>query len=335
MKYAIYRSENFDVRERGTYNYLLYSQYGIEPHILAEKEKMGTDIRNMQCLPGDDGAEHLIFGDKEDVSDYDIVQFTDGDLISSPELPEKLINSGTKVIAYCWTKPSFDQVRVKYGNKVSYILTYEMSFTNVDGFHPSRYAIIPPAVETDFFRFKQPRKDPTPLKIGWVGIIERAKGHQFIEKIVSELADSNHKIELNLYGREDETPLKHEAIKFHGVIGDREKAPAAFQNADIYCCTWNPFKPFHADAFWVTVIEALSTGLPIIAWRAGSVEEYIVEGQNGFSVTNIEGMRDAILKYYDNPELIWKHAYNSRIRALQRFSPEVVTAKTARFIRSI
>jgi glycosyltransferase involved in cell wall biosynthesis len=331
IKYAIWRSENFDVRERGTYNYLLYSQYGIEPYILAEKEKIGTDSRNMQCLAGDDGAEHLVFGDKKDVFDYDIVQFTDGDIMLL-DLPQELINKGKKVVVYCWTQPSFEQVFAKYGDNISYILTYDMvKFTPP----PKSYAAIPPAVETEFFTFKQPRKDPTPLKVGWVGIIERAKGHQFVEKAVSQLADYGKNIELNLYGREDEHPLNHSAIKFHGVIGDRKQAPAAFKNADIYICTWSPFPPFHANAFYVTVIEALSTGLPVIAWRAGSSGEYIHDGENGYTIRTIEEMSNKIMRYYDNPDLIRQHSYASRLIALQKFSPEVVTAKTAKFLWGI
>src|SRR2546426_7915019 len=107
LRYGVYRKENFDVRERGTYNPRFYSQYGIEPRILAELNKVGTDPRNMQCLPG--GNEQLFFGKKEDVFDYDIVEFFDGER-HTIDLPWELIKKGKKVVCRIWTKPEYKKV---------------------------------------------------------------------------------------------------------------------------------------------------------------------------------------------------------------------------------
>src|SRR3972149_1601901 len=105
LKYGIYRKENFDVRERGTYNVFHYSIYKIMPYILAEKEKVGTDPRNMQCLE----AQTLYFGDKQDVYDHDIVEFVDGE-IHTLDLPTDLIKRGKKVVCRIWTAPEFKKV---------------------------------------------------------------------------------------------------------------------------------------------------------------------------------------------------------------------------------
>src|SRR5438445_5830151 len=103
---------------------------------------------------------------------------------------------------------------------------------------PHSYTVIPPAVEPNFFSFRFPRDKPESLKIGYLGILTYWKGHQFIEKIVADLADSGANIELHMYGRKDEEPLNHPAIKYHGLITDRNEVPKAFQSFDIYSCPW-------------------------------------------------------------------------------------------------
>src|SRR5205807_2677988 len=99
LKYGIYRKENFDIRERGTYYRHLYSQYDIRSVILAERQKVGTDPRNMQCID----SPYLSYGDKSDVFDYDIVEFVDGE-IHTIDLPWELIKKGKKVVCRIWTK---------------------------------------------------------------------------------------------------------------------------------------------------------------------------------------------------------------------------------------
>src|SRR5437660_1426750 len=153
LKYGIYRKENFDIRERGTYYRHLYSQYDIRSVILAERQKVGTDPRNMQCID----SPYLSYGDKSDVFDYDIVEFVDG--------------------------------------------------------------------------------------------------------------------EIHMFGREDEKPVDHPAIKYHGLITDRNEVPKAFQSFDCYAQPWNP--KTEPEAYYVVNGEAISCGLPIVAFNCGSNREFI------------------------------------------------------------
>ena len=49
------------------------------------------------------------------------------------------------------------------------------------------------------------------------------------------------------------------------------------------------------EVFGLVMIEAMSCGTPVIAWRSGSVPEVVSDGKTGFIVDSVEGMTKAIL----------------------------------------
>jgi glycosyltransferase involved in cell wall biosynthesis len=101
----------------------------------------------------------------------------------------------------------------------------------------------------------------------------------------------------------------------------------------VFCDPWEPKN--EPDSFRVVTAEAISCGLPVIAFDCPASREFVDYGENGFLVQNIEEMEAAILRYYKNPEIIRKHGLQSRIKALEKLSPEVITTKMAKFLHSL
>jgi len=294
---------------------------------LAELNKVGTDPRNMQMMPAD-GYAH-IFGKKEDVFNYDIIEFVDGE-IHTIDLPWELIKKGKKVVCRIWTKPEYKKVYDTYADNISYLFSWNMPAPLVQ---PHSYTVIPNAVETDFFGFRQPNPNPKPLKIGYLGILVYWKGHQFIERIVADLVDNKKAdVELHMFGREDEKPIDHPAIKYHGLITDRNEVPKAFQSFDIYSLPWNP--KTEPDAYWVVGGESISCGLPVVSFNCGSAREFIDSGKNGYMANSLEDMANKLMIYTD-PKTLQEHSYHSRVKALHKFHPEVISAQMAKFLHSI
>jgi glycosyltransferase involved in cell wall biosynthesis len=70
-------------------------------------------------------------------------------------------------------------------------------------------------------------------------------------------------------------------IEFIGEINDREKADfLANALALLFPIDW-------AEPFGLVMIEAMSAGTPVVAWRNGSVPEIITPGRSGFIVDSV------------------------------------------------
>lgn len=75
-----------------------------------------------------------------------------------------------------------------------------------------------------------------------------------------------------------------------------------------------------------TILEALASGLPVIATAVGGNLELVEEGVNGMLVQpgDVGGMAQALLGYLDAPARIAEHGKHARQHAVQRFSIPVM-----------
>jgi glycosyltransferase involved in cell wall biosynthesis len=80
--------------------------------------------------------------------------------------------------------------------------------------------------------------------------------------------------------------------------------------------------PSLAEGISNTLLEAMSTGLPIVATRVGGNPELIDDGRTGRLVPagDPENLAESIVAYFDDPILARRHAQAARLTAVQRFS---------------
>ena len=82
--------------------------------------------------------------------------------------------------------------------------------------------------------------------------------------------------------------LSQPHVQFVGEIGERDKcAFLGGARALLFPIDW-------PEPFGLVMIESMSCGTPVVAWRGGSVPEIVNEGINGFIVDSIEGAVDAV-----------------------------------------
>jgi glycosyltransferase involved in cell wall biosynthesis len=84
------------------------------------------------------------------------------------------------------------------------------------------------------------------------------------------------------YFRERIAPLVGGTVQFMGEVGERDK-PAFLGNAAglLFPIDW-------PEPFGLAMIEAMSCGTPVLAWRNGSVPELVDHGLTGFVVDSVD-----------------------------------------------
>ncbi|HUF61987.1 MAG TPA: glycosyltransferase family 4 protein [Verrucomicrobiales bacterium] len=87
-----------------------------------------------------------------------------------------------------------------------------------------------------------------------------------------------------------------ERVVWHGFVQGEAKT-AALRDASLFC-----FPSFN-EAFPLTVLEAMSAGLPIVASDAGAVRDALVEGEGAYLVPprNGERLHDALAQLIGDP----------------------------------
>jgi len=79
------------------------------------------------------------------------------------------------------------------------------------------------------------------------------------------------------------------------------------------------------EGFGTVLVEAMSTGLPVVAMNIPKITDYIItHGENGFIVDNTDAFAKYIGKMVEDEIYYEKISNNARNTVLQRFSEEVV-----------
>jgi glycosyltransferase involved in cell wall biosynthesis len=110
-----------------------------------------------------------------------------------------------------------------------------------------------------------------------------------------------------------------DSIIFTGYYPDN-KLPKLYQAADVFA--FSTFYEHHPFA----VLEALSTGLPVVTTNVGGIPETIESGKNGFLVEpfNPEQFADRILYLLEHPAEASEMGALARKTILERFDWRII-----------
>jgi glycosyltransferase involved in cell wall biosynthesis len=111
-------------------------------------------------------------------------------------------------------------------------------------------------------------------------------------------------------------------IIFTGYFPD-SKLPKLYQAADVFA-----FSTFYENLPFA-VLEALSTGLPVVTTNVGGIPEMIESGRNGFLVQpfNAKELADRVLYYLEHPTEASEMALLARKTILERFDWRLIVKK--------
>ena len=179
---------------------------------------------------------------------------------------------------------------------------------------------------------------PEEFCIGWVGRLDPIKDLPTLLRAVEAFSKSCANWRLLIVGDGSELPSLEAFVRQSPVLsgrvnflGLRQRVPEILNAMDVFVL------PSISEGISNTLLEAMATGLPVVASAAGGNPEVVVEGESGFlfSVGDHRQLAEKIL-------LLWKQSsFRRRLgeQALQRvkdqFSPELMVQQYERLYSSL
>jgi glycosyltransferase involved in cell wall biosynthesis len=139
----------------------------------------------------------------------------------------------------------------------------------------------------------EPSYRPTGGYLAFVGRISPEKGPVDAIRIAQSLgiplkiAAKVDKVDESYFREVVQPMLSTDGVEFIGEISERDKGPLLRDAAALL------FPICWPEPFGLVMIEAMACGTPVLAYRAGAVEEVIDEGVTGMIVDNIDQARIA------------------------------------------
>ena len=197
-------------------------------------------------------------------------------------------------------------------------------------------------VDTEIFWPSPAGKDPLPVPdfassgcfvVGWVGRMEAVKdpvtlARAFV-RLLELMPEDKERLRLVMVGEGSlrasvRSLLKSAGVDRHAWLpGNREDVPRLLRGMDLFAL------PSWMEGISNTILEAMATGLPIVATRVGGNPELVVDEVSGKLVPpkDPEAMARAMAFYVGDPGEMKNHGMEARLRIEKHFSLDVMVEK--------
>jgi len=179
--------------------------------------------------------------------------------------------------------------------------------------------VIANGIDIQQFKFQVKNGPLSDFKILCVTRITPRKGVRYLIEAFRKLSENNDSISLQIIGDGDEKNELESLVRefgiesrvdFTGLIA-HEKLPPYFERADVFVL------PSLNEGMSNSMLEALASGLPLIATDTGGTKELIEDGKNGFIIKmkNSSDLAEKIEILIVNSDLREKMREESRKKA--------------------
>ena len=156
-------------------------------------------------------------------------------------------------------------------------------------------------------------------------------------RLVAQLPEGRARLALVMAGDGDLRPKVAARLAEAGLAsicwlpGSQDDTPELLRALDIFVL------PSLAEGISNTILEAMASGLPVIATAVGGNSELVQDGRTGSLVPRAdpEALAAALLRYVVDPELRRAHGLAGRARAVAEFSLENMVANYAKVYREV
>ena len=209
------------------------------------------------------------------------------------------------------------------------------------GIDPSRVVTIPNGVDSDiFFPFK-PNSESIKRKFGidcrYALFVGRLVEEKAVHTILNAIAGTN--VHLVIAGSGPLLPVLQDLAKHHNIekqvhfVGllTRNELPILYSNASLFLL------PSVAEGLPLTALEAMSSGLPVIASYTSGMDDVISDGYNGFKLdpNDVQTFRKKIIQILADSSLKESIGKHSRETVKTRYSWGSIAQQTLDLYREI
>ena len=164
---------------------------------------------------------------------------------------------------------------------------------------------------------------PESIVVGTVGRLDPVKDHVGLLQAFSQLAADPRALLVIVGDGPTRATLAATAagLGLGGrvrLLGERDDVPAVLTGFDIFVLS------SIAEGMSNAILEAMATGLPVVATRVGGNPELVADGSSGFLVEpgSPAALADALRRYLGDPGLLARHGRAARELAQAEFSLE-------------
>ena len=187
---------------------------------------------------------------------------------------------------------------------------------------PSKVTCIHNGIDTSKVAIRQVPKISGRITIGSAGRIVPVKDYSLLVETACALCARNAHVWFVLAGDGPESPYLREMVRVRGLegrftlLGHLEDMSAFWDKIDVYVNT------SRHEGFPITILEAMSRGLPVVAPAAGGLTEVIEPGVSGCLVAErkAEAFATALQNLIASPDLRANLGMNARRRVEELFT---------------
>lgn len=206
-----------------------------------------------------------------------------------------------------------------------------------DGVAPSKITVIPNGVDMSRFDISLSREQSrerlgVPLEgflVGAIGRLEEQKGLSYLIEAIRILVEGGKNVSLFVVGSGREEGRLREQAANSGIadsvffLGTRRDVPELYRAMDV----------FALSSLWeggpITLLEAMASGVPVVATPVGFVPEVLQDGKNGFIVPirDPEELAEALWKVHEDPFTAEAAAQAGRETVRDRYSHQFLAER--------
>ncbi len=203
---------------------------------------------------------------------------------------------------------------------------------NSAGFPRARITIIPHGLNLKFFPALEERPQASDERlpvVGTYGTLTEQKGQRDFLQAAKGVLDRGLDAEFLIMGHGPDKALLREIAETLDISRRLTFSASTITDSRNISSIDVFVEPTHKEGFGMSVLQAMATGVPVVACGVGGIFSLIEDGKSGLLVSagDVKGMTDNICKLLQDPALRVELAHNARQRVEREFNARRVAQR--------